>query len=142
MSEEKSESVGHVQVSVTQAAVTKAVRNILANEMNLDPAQVKNEVRKKAEELIQTQVLAYLKGNAYDQANLMKRIEHVIEYNIKGDVLRNMVKEVVTTLVTKHIREEVEGVVCALVKDTVEVRVGWDKKVPVKVSRVEKPDAS
>ncbi len=46
-----------------------------------------------------------------------------------------MLKEAVRDLVAKHIREEVEQVVSGIIKDGIEVRVGWDRKVKVKVAR-------
>ncbi len=137
MSDEHEEEVGSVKVSVTSRQITKAVRNILANEMKLDPVAIRQEVHAAANALIQKEVIDYLKGNGYGHAELQAWARRTVD--AKAAEILPLLKEAVRELVTAHIREEVEQVVEGIIRDGIEVRVGWNRKAKVKVARADVP---
>jgi hypothetical protein len=131
--------VGHVKVYVTSKEVHRAVQNILKNEMKLDPEQVKRDVQTKAEELIHKEVLGYLTNSGYGHADLTNRVKSQMEYEIRSK-LTPIVREIVTQLVHKEIRDEVQYVIGVIIKDGIEIRLGWSDKRRVKVTTERKPE--
>ena len=129
------EEVGSVKVQITKRAVHVAVRNLLKNEFQLDGIAIRNELRKHADLIIKKEVLDYIAKSGWGTAELTTRVNRAIEHTLKD--IMPLVKESVQQLVHEKIREEIEGVVEAIVRDGMEVRVGWNRKAKVKVAMAE-----
>lgn len=123
--------VGTVKVSVSSKQVHNAVRNILANEMSLDVHDIRKKSQEKAEELIRKEVLDYLAKKGFGTADLDCRAKLVMQHY--EDDLKKRVKEVLKEVVAQIVREEVESTVEAVIREGVELRVAWNKKVKLKV---------
>jgi hypothetical protein len=125
------EMTGTTQVRVNKQDVHKAVRNILANEMNLDVDKVKADVQAKAEEIIKKQVLEYLEGHGYGYAGLSERVHRRLQA-FEDDIVR-LIKEAVTQQVAKTLNEEIETVIAGYIEKGLEVQVGYRKKAKVQL---------
>lgn len=121
------EEAGSVKVFVTGKQVHNAVRSILTNDYKLDPESLKKEVREHAEKIIQKEVIDYISGSGYSQTALSSRLKTHLEYSIRGD-LTTIVKEVVTQLVYKEIRDQIEGVVGVILTKGLEFQIGYNKE--------------
>ncbi len=141
MSEELNvrEEVGSVSVHVTKRSVHLAVRNILANEMRLDPNEIRNEVRTQAFALIKKEVIEYLEGKGYSALGLDDWAKRVLEHkkNEMEKLFSEIVKKIVRELVHETIKEEFEGVLEAVVRDGMELRIGWNRKAKLRAVKVE-----
>lgn len=129
------DAVGSVQVKVSPKAIHNAVRNILANEMGLSRDVVlemlRDMVKVTSEAKIQDITLSYLKDNSWEGARLHNRVKAAMEQQI--DDLKPIVKDVARTLVHETIREDIEGVVEAIIRDGFKIRLGWNREARVNV---------
>ncbi len=132
MESQENDSVGTVDVRVDKKAIYKAIQNILANEYKLDPEQIKIDTRKWADTKIQEEVINYISKSGYDKANLYEQVKRAIDHKIAD--LTPIVKEVVKSLVQEKIREEIEGVLKVIIQTGMEVSIGYNRKVKVKVN--------
>lgn len=132
---ENDDAVGSVQIKVSSAAIHKAVRNILANEMGMSRDAVLQEIRSLAKEVAEKKIeeftLSYLKDNHYGGAELHNRVKAAMEKQI-GD-LKPVIKDVARDLVLEAIRTDIEGVVEGVVRDGIKVRLGWNREAQIKV---------
>lgn len=125
------EEVGSVKVHVTKRQIHNAVRNILANEMKLDPVEVKNEVHSKAHELIANEVIDYISKAGYGHADIKAWAGRAMAQRMQevDTILKQSVKE----LVQEHLRQQVVKVVEGIITDGLTVRLGWNPDYKVKV---------
>ena len=132
MDDQESTQVGTVNVHITKKEIYKAIRNILANEFKLDPTIVKNDVRNHVEKIIQEEVVNHIGKAGWNKTQLESKVSMALQSQINN--ILPIVKEAVKSLVYKHIQDEVQGVLEAIIKTGMEVTIGWNKKVKVKVS--------
>lgn len=136
MEDNKSEVVGNVDVRVSKSEIYKAVRNILANEFKLDPNEVKEQTKKHAEQKIQEEVIDYIGKSGWTKGNVEERIRLAIDRKIND--LTPIVKEVVKSLVHEKIKEELEGVVGAIIENGMKFQIGWYPRREINVKIEEK----
>lgn len=129
-SDENDDDVGSVKVQVSKSAVHRSVRNIM-NEMKLNPTEIRDDVKKKTEDLIRAEVLDYISKTGYNKADLYSAVKRAMDHRLND--LKDVLKEVVRELVHKQITEQIGDVVAILIKEGVEIKVGW-KPTKVKVS--------
>lgn len=129
----ENESVGTVQVKVSPAQVHKAVRNLLANELKLDPIQIMDEVRANAERLIQEKVVAYLDGHGYSAANLENRVIRCLQ--ALEPKFEELLRKAIEVRVHDYLERELRASIEAIIGKT-EFKVGWNKTT-VKVTVAE-----
>lgn len=127
---------GMVEVQVSARAVHKAVQNILKNECNVDPLQIREEVRNQAFELVRTEVIARLEKTGYGEIGLKDWAYRSMKAHMEKE-FKDVVKQVVRELVTEHIREQVLEVVAVLIEKGVELNIGWRRKVQVSLKEKE-----
>lgn len=125
-----------MQVKISPKQVFNAVRNILANEMKLDPVEVRRDVQKSADALINKEVLDYISKSGYGQADIYNRVKTAM--NSRMNDLDKIVKEVVRQLVMEELHQQAVEVVEAIIKDGMELKIGWGHR-KVKVKLAEKP---
>lgn len=125
------EEVGSVKVHISKKEVHKAVQNILKNEMNLDIAEIKNEIHQKAHELIKKEVIDHIGKSGYGSAELESWAKRAMDARAKE--VNTVLKEVVKELVHKHIHDEIVEVVEAVIKNGMEIRLGWKNKIKLKM---------
>jgi hypothetical protein len=129
------DGVGSVEVKVSKAAVYKAVRNILANELGVSKAEVLESIGKLVREVagrtVEEKTLAYLKDNGLTGPDLQRRVKSAIDRQI--DDLKPIVKDVARDLVQEAIRDDIEGVVAGIVADGLKVQIGYSRTARVKV---------
>ena len=133
MPDEPREEVGAVTVHVTKNAIHKAVRNILANEMSLDPVAIRKEIQDKAYDFIKTEVADHINKKGYGHAELESWARRAMESRVKE--VDKILKEVVKEIVSERIHEEACQVVAALVRDGLQISVGWNRKVKLAVTQ-------
>lgn len=129
--EEPVDHVGHVDVRVKTKDVYKAVRNILANEMKLDPDEIKEEVRKAAYEVIKKEVIEQIEKVGYSYASLRDWAKRAMDARTKE--VDTILKEVVKEIVIEKIRQQAIEVVEGIIKDGLTLRIGWNREIKVKV---------
>jgi len=132
MSEEvQQEELAPVQVRITSKAVHNAVRNIISNELKLNPEEIKAELRKYAFETIQKEVIEYIAKSGYGTADLKYWAQRAIEARKKE--VDTILKEVVAELVHRHLQQEVIQVVGAVIQNGLTVNVGWNRKIKLQI---------
>lgn len=136
MSDDDQENdIGSVQVKVSPAAVHRAVRNILANEMGMSRQTIEEMIREMVKEIAEKKIgdftLDYLRDNGWNGARLQERVKAAMDRQIAD--LKPIIKDVARDLVGEAIREDVEGVVEAIVRDGLKVRLGWAREARVVV---------
>ena len=129
-----SEEVGSVSVHVTKWQIHLAVRNILANEMKLDPVAIRAEVQQEAHDLIKKEVIDYLEGKKWNQAGLDDWARRTME--AYKTMVEKEFREQVKIAVRELLQNQVEEVIRAVVRDCVHVQIGY-RQVPVRIERAE-----
>jgi dihydroxyacetone kinase-like predicted kinase len=123
------EYTGEVPVKVSAAAVHKAVRNILANELNFDPEKFVREADLKARQATEAAVDAFDKKLP---GMLDERLRYKISYLLEQD-FQNQVKVAIKARVEATFNELIEETIAAYIKEGIELRVGWRQKVKVQL---------
>lgn len=106
--------------------------------MNLDPVAVRDEIRQRSHEIISKEVIDHIAKAGYGTAGLQDWARRAMDARMKD--VDKILKEVVRELVREHIHNEIVQVVEAVVKDGLEVRLGWNRKVKVKMQEPPDPE--
>jgi hypothetical protein len=129
----ENESIGKVHISLK--AVHRAVRNILKNECQVDPKEIREKVREKAFELVRSEVIERLEAKGYGEIGLADWASRTIK-SIAEKQLHDTVKAIVKELVYEQIHKQIMEVVGVIVEKGMEVQIGWHSRT-VKVSTKE-----
>lgn len=141
MKDTKGEEIAAVSVHITKRQVHQAVRNIISNEMKLDPVEIKNEVREQAFALIKTEVIDKLTKQGYGEIGLKDWAQRAMEHRMKAvdEMLKTIVRELVGEAIRERIQEQTLDVIGAILKDGLTVSVGYNRKIKVKIEQKEVP---
>ena len=127
------DEVCNLQVKVSPKQVHNSVRNILANEMNFDTEKVKLEVQQKCNKVIDEKIITYLQGQGYGSAELKSRVERTLKHYEQDFV--KLIKEALKEHVRQIVQEEFETVFQAVVKEGIQISVGWNKKIKLELKK-------
>jgi len=144
MSEETEDAVSEVKyaglapIQVSASVVHKAVRNILKNEMNFDPNELRAEARDAALAVVTERVDKFLKEKGYGSAELEERIVRFLDKQLTADRIDAKIDDAIRRAVASKLgyvfEKHLAGALEIIVRDGIKVRV-CGSMIPVKFER-------